>query len=108
MAMSRVAGSRRAFTLVELLVVIGIIALLISILLPSLSKARESGNRIKCASNIRSIVQASIMAAQERKQGRGGLFPNAPGGRGKLGPFVPFYLKSGGTPGCPGGADQIP
>jgi prepilin-type N-terminal cleavage/methylation domain-containing protein len=62
---------RRGFTLIELLVVVAIIALLIAILLPSLSRARELSNRSACAANARGVMQSMVVYAAENND----LFP---------------------------------
>lgn len=63
---------KHAFTLVELLVVIGIVAVLIALLLPALSKAREAAQRAACASNLRQIGVAMYLYANDH---RGSLPP---------------------------------
>jgi prepilin-type N-terminal cleavage/methylation domain-containing protein/prepilin-type processing-associated H-X9-DG protein len=76
----------RGFTLVELLVVIGIIALLISILLPSLNRARETANRVKCAANLKAIGNSLLMYSNDNK----GAYPRTIAAGGGY-PLVPTW-----------------
>lgn len=76
--------SRRGFTLIELLVVISIIALLVALLLPALSSAREAGRRTSCLSNMRGLYQAATLYTYDFKGrlpdwGGAHVFPTASG-----------------------------
>lgn len=57
----------RAFTLVEMLVVISIILLILAILIPAINKAREVANRVQCATRLRNIGQAMVIYANDNK-----------------------------------------
>jgi len=93
------ARRRLGFTLVELLVVIGIIAVLISVLLPSLSKAREAAKRTQCLSNLRQIAVLLNMYANNNN----GQVPLGTSGAAgsAAGEGIAHYLarkSGGGTP----------
>jgi prepilin-type N-terminal cleavage/methylation domain-containing protein/prepilin-type processing-associated H-X9-DG protein len=109
----RAARVRNGFSLVELLVVIGIIALLIGILLPVLSKARESSRRTVCMSNLRTLGQAMFVYAHFSRDS----LPNGnppldwssyDGANAIMVHFAKTYVKSPEVFRCPSESDPVP
>lgn len=82
---------RSAFTLVELLVVIGIIAILIAILMPALRRARNQAQRVDCMSRVRQIMVAVNLYTQMHK----GWLPGPMGGTFPPGPHNMFDVDTG-------------
>lgn len=88
----------RAFTLIELLIVIAIIAVLIGILLPSLAGARDAARRLKCSSNQRQIALAMTMYAEQHRNGA--YNPTEAGGDDDLA-YITHFLSNPRGAVCP-------
>jgi len=103
----------RGFTLTELLVVIGVIALLIGILLPTLARAREASRRAQCLANLRTLGQALTLYANENKDrlpnvNGNGMWDDPDAADFVMIEFNRRYVKSPGSFHCPSDVDPVP
>jgi prepilin-type N-terminal cleavage/methylation domain-containing protein/prepilin-type processing-associated H-X9-DG protein len=94
----RISKFNRGFTLIELLVVIAIIGILAGILLPVLSRARESARKTQCASNVKQVGMGLIMYANENNES----FPSTTASAMQsLSLLYPDYVSDSRTFNCP-------
>jgi len=99
----RAEAKRRAFTLVEIMLVVSVIGLLAALALPSFLRARQDSYRVVCVNNLRQMAAAKEMAAFAMGWAAtaGPATVGNPGYRNT----IALYLKGGERPKCPTGAE---